>query len=310
VYAQCIGQLICAGFLLLSAFVKNRPVQSVIVYIISYPTIVLAGFYIGRQLAGYILAQPARSQFDVPIMWTTLLITICVSTFSVWFYSARDRIATLKTEAAEEVARASQARLSMFQAQIEPHMLFNTLSNLRSLIDSDPQRALLMLDHLVDFLRATLKGSIHDFTSLKDEFNLLENYLSLMEIRMGERLRFRLNLPIVLENLSVPTLVLQPLVENAIKHGLEPTVDGGQIIVQAHEEDHCIAIEVLDTGVGYDTDAQPSSVGFGIQSVKDRLPAATANYDVLTIVSPPLHRQTGTSITIRFPLPTSVLQQV
>ena len=318
VYSQFIGQTICIGSLLLSFILRKRRVQFKLFYFFGCCVLVPLGFYLGITMAASVLADPIATPKDGHIFWTSLLVTIFVSLFSILFYSTWHHVTTLKLAAAQNSARASRARLSMLQAQVEPHMLFNTLSNLRSLIDSDPPRAQHMLDHLVDFLRATLDGSQQDSASLKKEFELLENYLSLMEIRMGERLSFNLELPAALNELRVPVLILQPIVENAVIHGLEPTINGGHISVvaraadktnnaeNAENADKYVSVDIIDSGVGYDLAAQTPTGGFGLQSVRDRLQSAHTDYEVLSISSPQIdgaiNGESGTQVTVRFAL--------
>jgi len=303
VYSQSIGQSICIGSLVFSHYMQKRGVESRFYFIVGHCLIVPLGFLLGKTIAATILSGPAVTPKDGHLFWTTLLVTVLVSLFSILFYSTWQHVTTLKLKAAEESARASTAKLSMLQAQVEPHMLFNTLSNLRSLIDSDPSKAQHMLDHLVDYLRATLAGSQHRVVTLSEEFELLENYLSLMEIRMGDRLSFDLGLPEALKKMQVPIMILQPIVENAIKHGLEPAVDGGSISVHARSDDNFVAIDILDTGVGYNSADQSLSSGFGLQSVRERLQLVKTNYEVLSISSPPENRESGTKVTVRLPLP-------
>ena len=150
-------------------------------------------------------------------------------------------------------ALASQVTLSqlmLLQSQLEPHMLFNTLAHLRALIGHDTERAQVMLDHLNDYLRTTLQASRQPLHPLADEFSRLGDYLSLMAIRMGPRLVFELDLPPALSATPVPSFILQPLVENAIRHGLEPQVSGGRIEVQARAEGAQLLLTVRDNGLG------------------------------------------------------------
>jgi sensor histidine kinase YesM len=165
--------------------------------------------------------------------------------------------------------QAAEARLRLLESQLEPHMLFNTLSNLRVLIASDPPRAQDMLDHMTAYLRATLGGSLAGSQSLQVEFARLRDYLELIAIRMGERLHYTLDLPPELEQLPVPALLLQPLVENAVLHGLEPAVAGGQITVRAARHEGMLQLTVEDSGVGLPADLSAS--GFGLQQVRERL---------------------------------------
>src|SRR2546428_7082195 len=115
---------------------------------------------------------------------------------------------------------AAESKLKLLESKLEPHMLFNTLANLGVLIGTDPPRAQAMLDRLIAFLRATLEASRSGSHPLAAEFARIADYLELMQVRMGARLRSRLELPDDLAALPVPPLLLQPLVENAIQHGL------------------------------------------------------------------------------------------
>lgn len=168
--------------------------------------------------------------------------------------------------------QATDARLKLLEAQLEPHMLFNTLANLRALIATDPPRAIDMLDRLNHYLRATLKASRTDASSgdhtLADEFARLHDYLELMAVRMGARLRHQLILPDELKGHTLPPLLLQPLVENAIRHGLEPQVHGGTLTVRAQRKAQHLVLEVEDSGAGMAPDAP---AGFGLTQVRDRL---------------------------------------
>ena len=187
---------------------------------------------------------------------------------------------------AESMAQqVTQSQLMLLQSQLEPHMLFNTLAHLRALIGQDTVRALAMLDHLDDYLRTTLLASRQPLHPLADEFSRLGDYLSLMAIRMGPRLVFDLNLPTSLAAVQVPSFVLQPLVENAIRHGLEPVVAGGHIEVQARTDGAQLLLTVRDNGCGISelalTDSaralhQPDDSGkpdasWGLSHVRQRL---------------------------------------
>jgi LytS/YehU family sensor histidine kinase len=128
-----------------------------------------------------------------------------------------------------------------------------------------------MLDHMIAYLRATLNASRATSHSLQAEFDRLQDYLELMAIRMGPRLAFTLDLPGALAQQKVPSLLLQPLVENAIQHGLEPKVGGGEIRVTARREGDDVVIEVRDTGVGLSGGSPAAGKGFGMSQVRERL---------------------------------------
>jgi hypothetical protein len=176
--------------------------------------------------------------------------------------------ARLRAETIER--QALQAQLRLLQAQIEPHMLFNTLANLQGLIAIDPDRANTMLDQLIQYLRATLGVSRSESTTLGEEFAAMEAYLGLMGVRMGERLRYRLELPPNLRKLKLPPMLLQPLVENAIVHGLEPKIEGGEITIAASARDGLLDISVVDTGLGLGQSSSKGG-GVGVATTRERL---------------------------------------
>ena len=184
-------------------------------------------------------------------------------------------------------------------------MLFNTLANLRVLITLDPPRAVAMLDRLNGYLRATLGGSRATLHPLAQEFERLADYLELMAVRMGPRLRYRLELPEDLSAAPVPPLLLQPLVENAIRHGLEPKIEGGTVTVRAQRDTgadgELLVLQVLDTGVGLPADGAPPSTpgGFGVAQVRERL--QTLHGARASVVLQPAPGG-GTSALLRMPL--------
>jgi sensor histidine kinase YesM len=201
-----------------------------------------------------------------------VLMSLTAGGFGAYYFTSRAMLASARLAQEEAQRQASEARLRLLESQLEPHMLFNTLANLRALIATDPARAIAMLDRLNDFLRATLAASRTEATAgrhtLADEFARLRDYLELMAVRMGSRLRYTLELPEALNAQPVPPLLLQPLVENCIRHGLEPSLQGGEIRVAARRHGHQLALEVSDTGVGCEPSPEP---GFGLAQVRERL---------------------------------------
>ena len=242
-----------------------------------------AGFLLGNPLADWLRGTPAQAQGRDP--WLTLLITVAAGAAASFYFHARGKQAALQACIAATERDASEAKLKLLEAQLEPHMLFNTLANLRVLITLDPPRAVAMLDRLNGYLRATLGGSRVMQHPLEDEFARLADYLALMQVRMGERLRCVLDLPDDLRAVPVPPLLLQPLVENAIRHGLEPQVEGGELRVTACRETRpdgdWLLLRVTDTGAGLPhgatapADAAPQNGstggGFGLTQVRERL---------------------------------------
>ena len=218
---------------------------------------------------------------------------------SYWFYS-RETIAGKEAAIQAAKRQAAEHQLKLLESQLEPHMLFNTLANLRVLIGVEPARAQTMLDQLIAFLRATLSGSRTARHPLQAEFARLGDYLALMQIRMGDRLRTRFDLPAALAAVPVPPLLLQPLVENCIKHGLEPAIAGGRIDVGAARDGDTLVLTVRDTGAGL---ASPSGDGtrFGLVQVRDRLAALYGERARLAL-SDAVDAEGGTLATIRLPI--------
>ncbi|MES2073553.1 MAG: histidine kinase [Pseudomonadota bacterium] len=270
VFSMCIGNtaflLIDGGVYLIWGTGKPYRPMYYLLCLVAAPI----AFFIGINLGSLIYGYPLRSisSYQNQFGFGTLIFTVVVCLLTTWFFWNRGKMAELTAAAAAEKARtaaiekqAMQAQLQLLQAQIEPHMLFNTLANLQTLIGADPARAQHMLDQLIQYLRATLSSSRADQTSLQQEFTLMKAYLELMSIRMGKRLSYSLDLPAELQSLKIAPMLLQPLVENAIKHGVEPKMEGGSIRVSARTDAGILHLEVIDTGLGLPFDyVEPAAV--------------------------------------------------
>lgn len=182
--------------------------------------------------------------------------------------------------------RLLEARLNMLAARIEPHFLMNTLANLRYLVRSDAATAYAMLDHLSDFLQGALERSRDLRSTLDQEVQLIESYLSIMKIRLGDKLDFAIDVPDALRSRPFPALLLQTLVENAVMHGIEPADGAGFIRILAFEEGDSMRVAVADNGVGYNA-SNSALEGTGLKNVRERLAALDAARASLEIESPP-----------------------
>lgn len=209
---------------------------------------------------------------------------------------------------ANEVAEAeslkrqlAEARMATMQAQVEPHFLFNTLASIEHLIETDPPRAGRMQRALIDLLRATMPslrdGGVVESRTLGQEQAVIEPYLAILKMRMEERLDTVVDIPPGLLSAECPPMVLQMLVENAIKHGLEPQAPGGQLKVQASVVDGQLQLEVADTGVGLSPDWQ-ASAGAGLKNIRDRL---ALRYGTAAQLSITPRAGGGTSVVVRLP---------
>ncbi|MFO1218911.1 MAG: histidine kinase [Burkholderiaceae bacterium] len=226
------------------------------------------GYVIGSAIADAIFANRSASLAD---SLPTLLVSVIGASIIVSVFYARERVHATQLASVDAERHASETQLKLLQSQLEPHMLFNTLANLRALIGVDPPRAQAMLDQLIGFLRTTLAATRLEQHALRTEFDCARDYLALMAVRMGPRLQVRFELPGELAALPVPPMLLQPLVENAVKHGLEPQVAGGRIVVSAERDGDRLLLAVRDDGVGVDDAPAAASTGsgsrFGIEQV-------------------------------------------
>jgi sensor histidine kinase YesM len=168
-----------------------------------------------------------------------------------------------------------QARLQVLQAQVEPHFLFNTLAAVDYLIETDPPRAARMQKALITYLRGALPQMRQESSTLGRELRLVRSYLELIKMRIEERLEVEIAVPEGLESAEFPPMMLESLVENAIKHGIEPKPEGGKVRVTAGVQHGQLWVEVADTGVGLPDgellDGPTSGTKLGLQNIRDRL---------------------------------------
>lgn len=217
--------------------------------------------------------------------------------------AAKERLAVEQRRVADAERRALEAQLRMLQAQIEPHFLYNTLANVVALIQPAPERARLLLERLIDYLRITLVASRDHDALLQREIDTVAAYLELMKLRMGERLQYRIELAAEAAHLLLPPMLLQPIVENAISHGLEPKVEGGEVVLAARIDQQHLRVTIHDTGVGLRATA-PGKVGggVGLSNLRERIASLYGNNASLRITD---NAAGGVSVTLRIPLPSS-----
>ncbi len=182
--------------------------------------------------------------------------------------AARETIRAHQLKLVENEKQLAQAQLRLLQAQIEPHFLFNTMSNIGAMIEVAPQSSRKLLEDLTHYLRAALRHSRNSHTTLGEEIKLLEYFLAIHQARMEGRVHYWIDVPQNLLSCAFPPMLLQPLVENAIKHGIEPSVHGGEILIEAEAGEGRLRITVSDTGLGLRADA---GSGFGIANIRERL---------------------------------------
>lgn len=193
--------------------------------------------------------------------------------------------ATLKAEVATLERRLTEAQMAALQAQVEPHFLFNTLALIGRLIETDPPEAAKVHTHLISYLRSSLpQMRSSGGATLGKQLELSRAYLAIMQARMKERLQVRFDVPDFLSTSPFPPMMLQTLIENAIKHGLEPKIAGGTILVRARVDGATLIVDVCDDGIGIDLHADD---GVGLANIRERLQLLYGNQAELVIEAPP-----------------------
>ena len=255
-------------------FWKIKPaVQWLLTGIVAIPT----GYMVGHVLTFLLLGEPVRFVSMGQGRLVPLVFTVLVTGFGLYFFATREQLAREAAKRSEAQRLAMESQLRMLRAQLEPHMLFNTLANLRSLVSEEPKQAEVMIDRLIVYLRGSLAASRTESTTLAREFAQLRAYLDIMSVRMGPRLTYRTDLPVELEQVNIPPMLLQPLLENAIRHGIEPKVGSGAIEVIARRTHDFIEISINDTGLGLPPDdehhiqSESESASYGLHHVRERL---------------------------------------
>ncbi len=235
-------------------------------------------------------------------MWFILLSGIIKVTYKGRI--AAEAKAAQATEVAESESLKRQvieARMAAMQAQVEPHFLFNTLASIDHLIETDPPRASIMQKNLIALLRASMptmrEANAQSSRDLGRELAVIRPYLEILKVRMEERLQTELRVSEGLYSAEFPPMMLQSLVENAIKHGLEPKAEGGHLTVTAEIVHGKLAVTVADTGLGFGK-AATAGTGIGLSNIRERLALLYGGKASLTIKETP---GGGTSVTITVP---------
>jgi len=182
---------------------------------------------------------------------------------------ARDQALAFELERSKLERNALDARLRLLQAQVEPHFLFNTLANVQALVDASSPQASKVLASLIAYLRAAVPRMHEPATTLGQELELVRAYLELMQMRMPDRLQFALRVDEAAKNLQCPPMTLLTLVENAVRHGIDPSEEGGRIDIDASVRDSRCRLRVMDTGVGLQ--ATGRGLGTGLSTLRERL---------------------------------------
>jgi LytS/YehU family sensor histidine kinase len=238
---------------------------------------------------------PDLSELAVVLLFALTIVKIALGSKR----RAESRAQEADAAAAEEGLRRqlAEAQLKTMQAQVEPHFLFNTLASVDYLIETDPARASRMQKNLIQYLRSSLPQMRQGSSTLSQELALCRSYLEILKVRMDERLQFAITLPAGLSTAAFPPMMLQTLVENSIKHGLEPKPEGGALTLSADVVNGNLRVAVSDTGLGFGATGS-SGGGVGLNNVRERLRALFGGRARLTIEP---NSPTGTIATIEVP---------
>jgi len=294
------GLFLVGTYLKLDAWAHGRgPVTTAVYYTLASTL----GVFFGFAVVAFAFEEGALAWMLQPRWIASLAVSSAIiSIIIAMIFFAREKHARVEAELQRERVRFERieregalAELRALQAQIEPHFLFNTLANVASLIEPDAATARRMLESFIRFLRASLAATRMQSTTLGAEAELIAAYLDVLKVRMGERLRYRVDVAPDLAGFELPPMLLQPVVENAIRHGLEPKVEGGELVFRARRAGGQVEIDVADTGVGF----QPTTRGgVGLANLRDRLRLIYAERAALRIGE---NKPAGTVVSLRLP---------
>jgi len=267
----------------------------------------VGGIFVGYTIAIWLIT--GGRTFSVSEAWREFVFASCIAVaigWALWETIEATRLREVerreRAELEASVARSDKERataeLKTLRAQVEPHFLYNTLSNVVSLIDREPATAKHMTERLIGYLRHTLDASRRDNATVGDELAIIADYLEILRLRMGERLAYTIAADDTVRALPLSPMLLQPLVENAIKHGLEPKIEGGRISVTTTTNNDQLEICVEDTGLGFGVATDTGGSGSGLANVRARLKALYGDAAKLAIEQP----KEGTRIRIIVPM--------
>jgi glucose-6-phosphate-specific signal transduction histidine kinase len=265
----------------------------------------LIGIGLGLALAGFLLYEDFLLFLRYESYGTPLL-ALFFGVLGLLFFRTQSRLHEARTELAnaraEQLAREKahlETQLKLLQAQIEPHFLFNTLGNVVGMVRTQPEAAEKTLIDLTTLLRAALKRTRTEQSTLADELAVITALLEINQIRMGSRLTWSVDVPEDLESIPLPPMLLQPLVENAVKHGIEPQETGGSIHIEVERQGDALVIKIADTGAGLDHGESTAGSGVGISNVQSRLSALYGQRASLTLTE---NTPKGLIATLRVPV--------
>ena len=308
VFAQCIGYLIHLSFALGGRVLPNIDQQTLVMRTFYYAGVPLVCVFAGMWIAsGVVGGGQMQSWILQPRNITVMsLVSMFISCILLLIYIPRERAARAEAAMALDQVRVSAAektaalaQMQLLEAQIEPHFLYNTLAHIDSMIESDPRTARGMLARLIALLRATAAAAT-DTATLSRQVEWTRAYLELLQMRMGSRLKWTIDVDAGVRDAVVPPAILQPLVENAVKHGLEPKLAGGDVTITAHRAGTGLDLCVADTGDGFSaTRDNARSTGIGLANLRARLQTLYGSDASMTIAD---NAPSGSRVTLHLPI--------
>ncbi len=235
------------------------------------------------------------------MFWSMLVYCLIVGVWEAYLYHQRFVSAQLQMERLQR--NFSEARLNALRTQLDPHFLFNALNTVSSQVEREPKLARKMIEHLGDLLRLSLNSQGVQEISLSEELAFLDHYLAIQKIRFGDALKIEIRIAQDVRNALVPSLFIQPLVENAIRHGISKRARGGSIVLSAQRLKQRLIVEVVDDGVGLPSGwSFDTHKGVGLSVTRERFaglyPGNTSHFDIRR------RSQGGTEVSVSFPLHT------
>src|SRR5579883_2069190 len=278
----------------LAHFLPSLLLSSVYVYVLGAVR-AACGIEDWNSLAGIRLLADARGMF----LWNWLVYWLIVGAWQAHRYYQHYMEGELRLERLEK--SFSEARLNALRMQLDPHFFFNALNTISSQLERDPKLARGMIEHLGDLLRLSLESKDRHEVPLAEEMAFLEHYLAIQKIRFGDHLRIETHIAPEVKYASVPCLFVQPLVENAIRHGVSRRASGGTVIVSARRDGNRLDIRVLDDGVGLPAGwTLENSAGVGLSVTRQRVAGLYPNGETCFAVN--RRAGGGTEVEISLPL--------
>jgi signal transduction histidine kinase len=299
IVAYCIGLTILALIASVRCTVMQRFRGRVHMRFVIYFALIVAGAIGGELLSKLFLGDKVSGNLHDRYIWIVAIVfSLVAGSIALFINFSWVKLAQSRRDVERAERAAIEAQLRALQAQIEPHFLFNTLANLDALIAVDACQARTLLANLIRYLRAALTHARSEAATLQTEVELLKAYLAIMALRLPNRLTTEFDCDPDCLRLKFPAMLLQPLVENAITHGIEPAGDGGTIKVSVRRAGNMLMLAVDDTGIGLGN-AHTAGTGAGIQNIRARLKSLFGESARLTLES---RTPRGTHAGIEVPL--------